>query len=386
MGENAPEEQTPADFPDSKSPFLHLTTATQEEKVATWNLNAVNWGSALSRLDYLEREAYLTTVPLAKDNGVTHWILVDRNLPPNERPILASCESLCKPVLVSRNGVITEGITHGIGSVFSQPKYRGKGYAARMLRELGPLLKTWQVDEKAPGRQTCPFSILYSDIGPKYYAKFGWEVHPSTHIAIPPASKPHPSSAKALTYPDLLALCASDEQMIRKELAEVKDGKIHVALIPNHDQMQWHHMREDFVTNKIFGKTPSIKGAISGPPGTRVWAIWTRAFYGPLKPESGNTLHILRLVFEDEKDTQENAESLKAILEIAQAEAKEWQLGHVELWNPSDVVKGIVQKTGLEHREVKREEESLASLMWYGEGSGKAGDIRWLANEKYGWC
>jgi hypothetical protein len=73
-------------------------------------------------------------------------------------------------------------------------------------------------------------------------------------------------------------------------------------------------------------------------------------------------------------------------LEIAQAEAKEWQLGHVELWNPTNILKQIVKETGLEHSEVEREEESIASLMWYGEGSGNSADIEWVGNEKYGWC
>jgi GNAT superfamily N-acetyltransferase len=386
MGDNAPSDQSTMDFPDSKSPSLHLTHPTPEEKVATWTLNSVNWGAALSKPDYLEREAYLTTVPLAKDGGVTHWILVDRNLPPDNRPILASCESVRKHVLVSQSGIVTNGITHGIGSVFSQPKYRGKGYAARMLRELGPILKTWQVDESIPGRGVCPFSILYSDIGKKYYTKFGWEPFPSTHIAFPPVAAPHHSSAKPLFYPDLPALCASDQTYLREELAKARDGKIHVALVPDHDTMQWHHMREDFVANKIFGKKPTIKGAICGEPGSRIWAVWTRAFYGPIKPESGNTLHILRLVIEDEKDTDENADKLKAILEIAQGEAKEWQLNHVEVWNPTEITKKLIQRTGLEHTEVEREEESIASLMWYGEGSGKSDSIEWVGNEKFGWC
>jgi GNAT superfamily N-acetyltransferase len=388
MGENTTNTTItePNMAPDSRSESLYLTHPTPEEKLATWNLNAVNWGAALSLRDYLEREAYLTTVPLAKDGGVTHWILVDRTLPPNERGILASCETLRKPVLVSHNGVITEAITHGIGSVFSQPKFRGKGYASRMLRELGPTLENWQVDQNIPGMQNCPFSILYSDIGKKYYAKFGWVPFPSTHIAFPPATNTKPFATKPLAAADIEELCVLDEQYIRRSLQSAKDGKIHVALIPNYDVMQWHHTREDFVSGKIFGRSPTIKGAIAGEPGSHVWAIWTRAFYGPLKSDSGNTLHILRLVIEDETDIEANAAKLKGILEIAQAEAKEWQLGHVELWNPTEVLKQMVIGTGLEHSEIEREEESITSLMWYGEGSGTSDDIHWFGNEKYGWC
>jgi GNAT superfamily N-acetyltransferase len=373
---------TEMEFPDANSPSLYLTHPTPEENIETWTLNSVNWGTSLSTPDYLEREAYLTTIPLAKNGGITHWILVDRNLPPNLRPILASCETLRKPVLVSCNGVVTEEITHGIGSVFSQPKFRGRGYASRMLKELAPALKDWRVDEKS-GK--CSFSVLYSDIGKKYYSKFGWAPFPSTHIALPPAAKPCPSNVTKLACPDIAELCELDEQYIRKELANTKDGKKHVVVIPSHDQMQWHHKREDFVSDKLFKRHPHIKGAIAGQPGSRIWTVWTRAYYGPLKvSSSGNTLHLLRLVLENESATVENAESLKAILELAQAEAEEWQLETVDLWNPSEIVKKLVEMTGLENEFVDRQEESIASLMWYGEGTTE--DVKWLANEKYGWC
>lgn len=373
---------TEMEFPDANSPSLHLTHPTPAENVETWTLNSVNWGTSLSTPDYLEREAYLTTIPLAKDGGITHWILVDRNLPPNLRPILASCETLRKPVLVSHNGEVKEEITHGIGSVFSQPKFRGKGYASRMLKELAPLLQDWQVDEKSGN---CSFSVLYSDIGKKYYNKFGWAPFPSAHIELKPAAKPHSTNVTKLSCPDIPELCQLDVQYIRKALANTKDGKTHVAVIPNHDQMQWHHKREDFVCNKLFKRHPHIKGAMAGKPGSRIWTIWTRAYYGPLnEPKSGNTLHLLRLVIEDDSATAENVESLKAILELAQAEAKEWQLDAVDLWNPSTGVRKLVEMTGLESEWVDRQEESIASLMWYGEGA--SADVSWLANEKYGWC
>lgn len=70
MGENIQEPQI-MNLPDSKSPSLTLTNPTPEERLVTWKLSSVNWGSALKHDEYLEREAYLMTVPLARDNGVT---------------------------------------------------------------------------------------------------------------------------------------------------------------------------------------------------------------------------------------------------------------------------------------------------------------------------
>lgn len=52
-------------------------------------------------------------------------------------------------------------ISHGIGSVFCDPVYRGKGYAVRMLSELGKILDTWQQQNE----DKADFTVLFSDIG-----------------------------------------------------------------------------------------------------------------------------------------------------------------------------------------------------------------------------
>ncbi|KAH8593522.1 N-acetyltransferase-like protein [Bisporella sp. PMI_857] len=376
-------------LPDQNSSSLRLVHPTNAEKIATWTLTAKNWGVALGLKNYLEREEYLTKIPLAKDNGVSHWILVDSSLPQDNRPILASCESLRKRTLVrTKDGVLKEVITHGIGSVHCNPEYRGKGYAGRMLKELGPALQHWQTDANIPGREECQFSFLYSDIGKTFYTQKGWHPFPSSHIAFKPSvSSTKSSSAKPLNSADIKPLCELDVQYIRRSLENAKDSKIHVALLPEHDQMQWHHKREDFMTSKLFGRSPTIKGAIAGEEGSRVWAIWTRSFYGGLdKVDSGNTFHILRLVIENGKLTDENAKALKGILELAQSEAIGWRCHRVELWNPTEYVQDLVQRTGLEHESINRESESIASIMWYGPGSGKVDEIEWVGNEKYGWC
>lgn len=83
--------------------------------------------------------------------------------------------------------------------------------------------------------------------------------------------------------------------------------------------------------------------------------------------------------------TEENVESLRGILEVAKGEAREWGLENVDVWNPSEVVKGIVERIGVEFEVVDRKEESLPSLMWYG-GEEQGRGLVWDANEKFGWC
>jgi hypothetical protein len=276
-----------------------------------------------------------------------------------------------------------------------------------MMRELGKALRVWQTEEV---NMACAFSVLWSDIGKLYYAGHGWQPFPSTHVAFPPVALPPVAlrkgnpTAQTLAIEELKTLCELDERLIRQQLTSAHDGKTHACLVPDFETMGWHHYRENFLCKKIFGKEPQIRGAITGSPGHRMWAIWTRSYYGPIDaPDSSNTLHILRLVHEEEKslnsagatashtsvDNEQlatQAKMLQAIIEIAQAEAAAWGLRHVEVWNPTPLVQALIQRTSLEHTKVEREEESIPSLMWYGQEPGKVQDLEWIGNEKFGWC
>ena len=149
------------ELPPSHSPNLALLHPTQEEKLETWKLNGASWRGTMSLPIYIRRETHLENQAFTKDGGITFWILVDSSLPPNERPILGSCESFQKRALVARAGRLEHVVSHGIGSVFCNPDYRRRGYAQRMIEELGMKLDTWNQEH---GKKT-DFTVLYSDIG-----------------------------------------------------------------------------------------------------------------------------------------------------------------------------------------------------------------------------
>ncbi|TVY48853.1 Lysine acetyltransferase [Lachnellula occidentalis] len=384
------------ELPLASAPTLKLVHPTPKEKLDMWTENWKVWGTSLSLEDYIERETHLADIPPTRDGGVTHWILTDPTLPPDARPVLSFCESLRRRTFVSLpSGEAQEGIVHGIGSVFCAPAYRGRGYATRMLSDLGPILNTWQ---KEAGKSH--FSILYSDIGKKYYTSMGWLPFASSHVSLPPAASPATNGGngdkaegvKLLYEEDLKELCELDESYLRNEVTKTakSTNKPAVAIIPDQSTMTWHHLREQFMCSKMFPQKtpPTIHGAIStGEPGLRVWIIFSRVFYGPLaNVKSGNTLYILRLVVEDETDTDENAQKLKSVLQVAQAEAKEWELSSVAAWNVGDVVKRLLKRTGLEYKFVDRENDSITSLMWYEDGKGDADSVEWVGNEKFAWC
>ncbi len=303
-------------------------------------------------------------------------------------PLLCSCETFRKRAFVTdTQGQFSEMIIYGIASVFCNPKYRGRGFAARLLRELAMMLPNWQVASRR-----CIGSVLYSDIGKTYYANLGWHPFPvNTHIEIDPMGAPTTSQARKLLAGDLGQLCKDDEALIQKAMTSTSNCKIRMMLVPDLDHMQWHHGKEEFASDKLFKKQPQVKGAMAGKPGNRVWAIWTHRFYGdPESASSDNTLYILRVVVEKEKaDTVQRemqAKQMQAVLKAAQIEAAEWQLHSVKMWHPAHLVRELVERAGIQYRNVDREQDSIASLLWYGEGSGKEDTLEWIGNEHYGWC
>jgi hypothetical protein len=155
------------ELPEGNSPTLALVHPTEEEQLIQSKLNGAEWRGALSASAYLRREITLSQQALTKEGGITYWILVDtalanNPLEPNSgtRLPLASCETYRKKALVWRDGKPHEVVSHGVGSVFCGQHLRGRGYAQRMMRELGRALQTHQTDDKE-----CLFTILYSDIG-----------------------------------------------------------------------------------------------------------------------------------------------------------------------------------------------------------------------------
>lgn len=389
-------------LPCSSSTDLVLSHPTPEECCSIWELTYPEWGDALTLPEYLEESVFLTSVPLAKDGGMTMWILVDRHLPPNKRPILCSCETFRKRSFVAKNGMLSEKIVHGVASVFCNPAYRRRGFASRMMSELAEVLRDWQTTA-----EDCAGSVVYSDIGKTFYATFGWYAFAdnNVHVELYPQAAVTALETAELRTEDLEQLCKTDQELIRRQMKrESTEGRLQVMLVPDHDHMLWHHRKEEFVCEKLFGRKPTAKGAVAGVPGRRIWAIWTHRFYSnPAAASPDNTLYILRLVVEDQEPTENDllgpkdsstetrrsenlTSSLRAVLQRAQAEAAHWGLGKVCMWHPTPLVLDLIQQTGLLHRVVERTDEGIASLLWFDEGSGREDTVQWIGNEKYGWC
>ncbi|KAF2276030.1 uncharacterized protein EI97DRAFT_433442 [Westerdykella ornata] len=381
-------------LPPGTSPTLALAHPTEAEKQIQFRLNGSEWRGALTLPAYLRREALLSNQQLTRNGGITYWILIDTAVhnaldpsSPHRLP-LASCETYRKRALVWREGKVEETIAHGVGSVFCAEHLRKRGYAARMMQEVGKVLETHQVQ----GGRKCLLSVLFSDIGKEFYRSHGWEPFRSSHISIPGVvsrSGPKGITARPLCEEDLEELCKADERIIRKRLEErTRESNIAVALIPDIETIRWHHAREDFVGQELHGRTPKVKGAMVGTEeGKRVWCYWTRMWYNSDPTQAkGNTLHILRLVVEDGRE-EDAVDAIAALMALAQREAQEWRMEEVEAWNPSPATVAAARILHPSAEVVDRDTESIASLRWYPPHTGNiAESIDWVANEKHGWC
>lgn len=387
-----------------------LREATIPERHACWSSNSSAWKGPLTEQAYFLREAHLGTTDLTREEGMKYWVLVDPATAPSPPTspdgrrrssavipnILSACETIRKPSLVVRkDGTTEEVVAYGIGGVFTSEQNRGCGYAKAMMGLLGERLKELDYKGKRSG-----FSVLYSDIGKKFYARLGWLPHPSSHLALPAIGTPTSSSATPsvtlLTKDSLPNLCRIDTAHVIRESTSLpfsSSTNARVIQLPTVEIMDWHHAREEFVGQYTVGRVPTIKGAYTLLDGENageetgenaVWAIWSHDF---------TDLKLFMLRLHIPTLTSSNTSAVKSailrILHAAQLEAGEWEFKEVQAWNPVTVV--LETATGIEGWEmVDREEGSIASLMWYGD-HGEKGEvepegIEWGVNEKYTWC
>lgn len=238
----------------------------------------------------------------------------------------------------------------------------------------------------------------------KFYAKNGgWHPHPSSHITLLPVKdrgnmRRFPDSVP-IHKDDLEELCKKDEALIKDSASKLaqSSSKTIVALLPSVEVMEWHHAREEFVSQEVLGRQPKIKGAYAKTSnGQRIWCIWTHMFG---ENESDNTLYILRIAIESEDETHaavgdESSEDrnahegqvlgVAACLRAAQQDAAQWNMKSVKTWNPSRTVVAAALRLDPSVKVTDRQEESITCLLWYGSDEGRGG-IEWIGNEKFGW-
>jgi GNAT superfamily N-acetyltransferase len=387
------------DLPRADSPHLILAQSTPEEYLQTIRLNSVAWRGLVTLDQYIERERRLSTQNLTKDGALTSWILVDGRQQPNARLILSSCETYRKPAYLAYQGKVEDIICHGIGSVFARAEFRGRGYAGRMMEEVAKKLDTWQ-SENQPRKQGV-FSVLFSDIGKKFYTRYGWKPFESSHMSLPPLSEKHFQTslelaklpvAKTLTAEDVYeSMCGEIVERKNRNFLQVVSQKspgAKVSIAPDYDHLLWHWAREQFYQDAGILEKVQPQGQLrgAGVDHHHVYCAWTRKIGD--SPTS-NTLYILRLIYDEPSSPPEELatiEAVAAVLRRAQLEAYNLKMSNVEFWNPSPLTQKAAKLLDPNVQVVHRDGTSISSLKWNGASQGLGDDVEWLWNEKYSWC
>jgi GNAT superfamily N-acetyltransferase len=256
---------------------MRLRTATADEQRARDGLCASVWGGGLTVEQFVEREARLRS----------HWwpraVMRSWLWEADDGAVLASCETFA---LESQVGP-ARGHAHLIASVFTEPRYRGRGYASAMLHALA----AWS---RADGAQAM---VLFSEVGPALYQALGFRPVPSFDVVLPAsagASAPAAASFETVWPP-------------------AANGELRLARTAG--QLEWHLERERYYAEVMGRPRPTASGARLG--GASIG--WTAYF-------KSNELQVLWV------DASERA----ALLALACAEAARLGLSQVRVWDEGD--------------------------------------------------
>lgn len=331
-----------------------------------WQLNGDAWAAPMDIDDYISREGYLSEQSLTRDGRCIYWILAHKE---DGTHIVASCESIKKTVFIAGkgtgvNGGYVEATGYAIASVYTNPKYRRMGMAAYMLRKL---------QENMDAESEC--SVLYSDIGKIYYANLGWKVFPSDqatiHLHSEKFSLPAIPKTRYLTLDELEPLCEMDVAAMKAKFMKLASDhtRTHVAFAPDYAQISWQLAREQFMTSVIFNRQIERRGAIT--TSGRSWVYWDHDW-------REKKLKILRFVLLDAHpqtgapvSEEEKVWDVVKLLQAAAAEAVEWGLKKVLVWNPDATTTRGIKGFHNFHEDVdvifdERKDTAIPSLRWNG--------------------
>ena len=273
---------------------------------------------------------------------------------------LSACETINrkKGWVKVRGRPVEEVPVIGIASVFTPAARRNKGYAAALMQLLSK-----KVHAMVGGRG---FSVLFSDIGPHYYAaNGGWIISGEACQLIIPSMKRFMDTVapESLKLRQAEVYIIKDVNALEKEFAADSDITT-VRMIPQYSELQWALLRETQAAKHRNIQTLDVVGAKS-TMSEDGWGyiLWFHDF-------KESSLTVLRL-----REPSSDAE-LRGLLEAAVNEAKRSGLKEVRIWSSSIRLEGLC---GIEKTVRDRELPGLLYLA----GEKK---VRWDTVEKISWC
>jgi GNAT superfamily N-acetyltransferase len=270
---------------------MHLVPATDEELVQRDRLTYSAWGPPLSVSDYLAREQRRRAHPWSRETLRT-WLLRD-----DAGQVLASCEtSRTHSFLRDGSGALSPGESWSIASVFTEESLRGRGHATRLMDLLAA-----ELERASPHAHAA---LLFSDVGPRIYARSGYQALPAWNWNLPPAAGSPSEGVDALLH----------ESELARALARMRQPEAPFFFWPTVHQLDWHLEGERIYSERLSRPRPEACGALVGDS-TLLWCATGRSGY----------LLVLML------DARSPADA-SALLQSAQRVATRCGLSHVVMW------------------------------------------------------
>lgn len=303
------------------------------------------------------------------------WALVPR-CDPGTSNILSHCETYRRVAYAQRpGGRVEEVATYATASVFTPSDQRRKGYAKHMLRLLHYVLSPREHLPPFPPKWGVPptaffgdaaFSVLYSDVGPDFYATCtkgetepGWVAVREPHRIFKVPSGPQ-LQGEVLSLEDAGELEAPATETLRHEMEALPPGdRPRAAILP---QAGW--FRQYPTRLEIFARNIGLDGSRHHRRcGVRFGSGKDRPFilYTVEPKEKGS--NVLRLLVAHVQQPV----SFDQLAAAARAEGAE----ELELWGGYDGYD--------EHEHLLNGDEHIPALAQYGMGSD---DVEWLWNDQ----
>ncbi|KAG0377093.1 hypothetical protein BGX24_006723 [Mortierella sp. AD032] len=346
---------------------IHLIRAYSPDIIKqTWTNNRAEWGPTLDEETYHAREKVLASQEFTSDNKLQVWILVPKTFDsanPQLDLILSAVETFERPgIVASKDEGLKDVLSISVASVFTPAPYRRRGYASLMMRLL------WKEIENMKG---ASFSFLYSDVGPTFYGRLGWNPKRSEEIVIPTTHTitGGNTSVEKVTYSNLSDLIAADAEQVRillkAQIETASPSKVFAVVTPEPTCVLWLHARTRFVAQHIVKMDQKVTelGARQG----KSFALW---YHDLLKDQ----LFVIRWYL----DPSEGDETARALIQAAQEEARKWKLSKVVIWNPEQSLANLL-KVEIKHRD--RDIPSLGLV----NSAIETDNVEWVHNERYSW-
>lgn len=299
--------------------------------------------------------------------------------------------------------------------MFTAVHHRGNGYASqmmKMLRDRLPIESKLHVQsgffqakfnemkvafrecsdtvQFIPNNGDIVSSSLYSDIGPKFYSRLGWEVFPSLSLRCSEATDD--PSLRLSVSDNLLAKDISDNEIGHilcldlvstvRNMAKLKFTEARFLMAPTKELLDWHIARSRYQHQIMANPSPNIWGSAvtlknSDTPKILGYALWMDL---PLEKK----MYILKIFVMEGGDVPPRSDITARLFSGVLKAAKDLKAQSVEYYGPTEQMGGYLADG---RWKLVNREESLSSLaIRYSGDSSEGIPVEWVGNERYCWA